>query len=246
MATVFLAGAWFQRFGMGHFPGWAMVTLAAVLACTFWLPDTREKAVHADAVHEPVLPVLRRPAVRWFFASLFFHVMSHFAVYGFLSLYLDARGYSKAMIGFLWAVSVLVEIMWFFWQGRWQARLPMHRWLVVCGAAAVVRMVLTGAGADWLALLLVAQVLHALTFATHHTACIAMVTQHFPGRLRARGQALFTVVGYGCGGVLGVLAGGAFISRFGFEAMFGVAALLAAAGTVCAWQVGKQDARGDQ
>jgi PPP family 3-phenylpropionic acid transporter len=73
-----------------------------------------------------------------------------------------------------------------------------------------------------------------------------MVTQHFPGRLRARGQALFTVVGYGCGGVLGVLAGGAFISRFGFEAMFGVAALLAAAGTVCAWQVGKQDARGDQ
>lgn len=241
MATVFLAGAWFERFGMGHFPGWTMVTLGAVLACTLWLPDTREKAVHADAVHEPVLPVMRRPAVRWFFAALFFHVMSHFAVYGFLSLYLDARGYSKAMIGFLWAVSVLVEIMWFFWQGRWQARLPMHRWLVVCGAAAVVRMVLTGVGADWLALLLVAQVLHALTFATHHTACIAMVTQHFPGRLRARGQALFTIVGYGCGGVLGVLAGGAFISRFGFEAMFGVAALLAGAGTLCAWQVGKTD-----
>ncbi len=237
MLTVFLAGAWFEHFGMGHFPGWTGVTLAAVLACTLWLPDAREPPAAGPARREPIAPVLRRPAVRWFFASLLFHVMAHFAVYGFFSLYLDARGYSKAMIGLLWAVSVLVEILWFFWQGRLIGHWPMPRWLVVCGAATAVRMALTGGAAQWLAVLLVAQALHALTFATHHTACIAMVTRHFPGRLRGRGQALFTVIGYGLGGVIGVLAGGAITARLGFEAMYGAATLLGLLATACAWRV---------
>ena len=239
MVTVLLAGTWFERFGMGHFPGWTMFSLAAVLLCTLWLPDVREKPVQAGTPGEPIGPVLRQPAVRWFFGALFFHVMAHFAIYGFLSLYLDARGYSKAMIGLLWAVSVLVEIAWFFWQGRLIRTLPMPRWLVVCGAATTVRMALTGVGADWLTVLLAAQVLHALTFATHHTACIALVSRHFHGRLRGRGQALFTVIGYGCGGVLGVLAGGQFAARFGFELMYGLAAVLGLLATACAWQVDK-------
>lgn len=238
LLTVFVAGAWFERFGMKSFPAWAAITLALVVLCTWWVPDTREQP-HPNALRtrEPVGPVLRQPVVRWFFASLLFHVMAHFAVYGFLSLYLDALGYNKAMIGALWAVSVALEIAWFFGQGRFISRLRMSRWLVVCGAATALRMALTGGLGGSLVALFVAQLLHALTFATHHTACIAMVSHHFPGRLRARGQALFTVIGYGVGGVVGVLAGGALASRFGFSAMFGVAALVAAAGTLCARQV---------
>ena len=37
-------------------------------------------------------------------------------------------------------------------------------------------------------------------------------------------KALFTVVGYGVGGVIGVLAGGAVVEAWGYEALFGVAA----------------------
>ena len=238
LITVFLAGAWFERFGMAGFPGWTAVTLGLVLLCSWWTPDAREKPqMHAPHMREQVGPVLRQPVVRWFFASLLFHVMAHFAVYGFLSLYLDSLGYNKAMIGVLWAVSVAVEVAWFFGQGRFISRLPMSRWLVVCGAATALRMALTGGLGGSLWVLFGAQMLHALTFAAHHTACIAMVSQHFPGRLRGRGQAMFTVIGYGVGGVVGVLAGGAFASRFGFAAMFGVAALLGAAATFCAWRV---------
>ncbi len=236
MLTVFAAGAWFEGHGMKDFPAWTAVTLGGVLLCTWWLPDVREKHAHADAVKEPIGPVMRQPVVRWFFAALLFHVMAHFSIYGFLSLYLDSLGYSKAMIGTLWAVSVLVEIAWFFAQGRLIGALSMTRWLVVCGAATVARMALTGGLGDWLLALFVAQVLHALTFASHHTACIAMVSHHFPGRLRGRGQALFTVIGYGCGGVAGVLAGGAVVSRFGFELMYGAAMVLALLGTLCAWR----------
>lgn len=238
MVTVFAAGAWFERFGMGSFPGWTAVTLAGVLVCTLWLPNVKEAPHHASqGPQEPVGTALRRPVVRWFFASLLFHVMAHFAIYGFYSLYLDRLGYSKATIGALWGVSVAVEIAWFYAQGRLIGRLAMERWLVICGAAVVLRMAITAGLGGWLAALFVAQLLHALSFATHHTACIAMVSKHFPGRLRGRGQALFTVIGYGFGGVLGVLAGGAIVSQWGFKVMFWVAAVLGLLATACALRV---------
>lgn len=237
MVTVLLAGAWFDHFGMGHFTVWTMVTLAIVLACTFWLPDRREPAHAQQRVRVPIWPVLRQPVVRWYFVSLLCHVMAHYAIYTFLSLFLNARGYSKAAIGLLWAVSVVVEIAWFFWQGRLMPRLSMSRWLIVCALATAVRMALTGAGAQWWWVIVLAQVLHALTFAAHHTASVAMISHHFPGPLRARGQALFTIAGYGVGGVLGVMAGGGLVSALGYEALFGAASLLGLLAMASAWRV---------
>ncbi len=236
MATVFLAGGWFEHFGMGHFPGWATVTLMAVLASALWLPDLREAQADPRAVAAPIGPVLRQPAVRWFFAALFFHVLSHIGMYAFLSLYLDANGYSKVMIGVLWAVSVLVEVAWFFWQGRFVDRLSMPRWLVLTGMLTVVRMALTAGFPQSLAVLFLAQMMHALTFAAHHTACIALVTHHFPGRLRGRGQALFTVVGYGIAGVAGILVGGGIVERWGYQAVFAMSSATAVVATACAWR----------
>lgn len=237
LVTVFAAGAWFEVFGMQHFPAWSLATLLGVLLCTWWLPDVRDRSHAADEDRPSVWPVLQRSEVRWFFASLLCHVMSHFAIYGFLSLYLDSLGYSKTAIGMLWAVSVLVEIAWFFVQGRWIGRLSMNRWLVLCGAATVLRMALTAGLGHWTLAILAAQLLHALTFATHHTACIARISDLFPGRLRARGQALFTVVGYGASGVIGVLAGGWVAGRWGYEALFWCATGLGVAATWCAVQM---------
>jgi PPP family 3-phenylpropionic acid transporter len=45
------------------------------------------------------------------------------------------------------------------------------------------------------------------------------------------------VIGYGCGGVLGVLAGGALAQQFGYVVMYAVATGLAGLGTLCAWRV---------
>jgi PPP family 3-phenylpropionic acid transporter len=239
MCTVFAAGAWFESRGMQDFPAWTAVTLSGVLLCTWWLPDVREKHAHEAAVAAPVGPVLRQPAVRWFFATLFFHVMAHFSIYGFLSLYLDSLGYSKAMIGTLWAVSVLVEIAWFFAQGRLIGLTSMTRWMVIGAVAMVARMALTAGLGHWLLALFVAQALHALTFASHHTACIALLSEHFPGRLRGRGQALFTVIGYGVGGVLGVLVGGLLVSQWGYRGMYAASLGLALVATVCAWKAHK-------
>ena len=73
----------------------------------------------SSAVSYTHLDVYKRQAVAWLFASIFFHVLAHIAVYVFFSLYLDSLGYRKTTIGLLWAVSVVLEIGWFFMQGRW-------------------------------------------------------------------------------------------------------------------------------
>lgn len=240
LVTVFAAGAWFERFGMADFPGWTFATLLAVVVSTWWLPRMGDdsKAPGPDEGPVPsVALVLCNPKVRWFFASACFHVLAHIAVYVFFSLYLDALGYRKSTIGVLWAVSVVVEIAWFFTQGRWLPRWPLTRWLLVCAAAMALRMGMTAAAGASLLVLVVAQALHALTFAAHHTVCIALLSQYFPGRLRGRGQALYTVLAYGLPGVVGGLAGGALGAAAGLVAVYWAAmgASLLACG--CAWQV---------
>ena len=237
LVTVIVAGEWFERFGMKHFPYWAAGTLAVVLLATMKLPDLRGPPAAHDAVKEPIGPVLRIPAVRWFFASLFFQVMSHFSVYAFFSLYLDSIGYGKSTIGLLWALSVVAEIVWFFLQGRLIGLLPMPRWMLVCGIAGVARLGLTAGLGGLIAALVIAQWLHALSFAARHHGDAGRVVRRFPGHLRGRGQALFTVIGYGFGGVLGVLLGGAVAQELGYRTMFALAALLAVAGTLCAWRM---------
>jgi PPP family 3-phenylpropionic acid transporter len=236
LVTVFAAGAWFEAFGMQHFPGWTVFSLAAVLLSVWWLPDIKEATHHLDA-HVPVGPVLRQKPVQWFLASTFFHVLSHIGIYVFFSLYLDALGYSKTMIGVLWAVSVAVEIGWFFSQSRWLPRLPLTGWLVLCSATMLLRMGLTTAWADVLWVLLLAQTLHAVTFATHHTVCIALLSHHFPGRLRGRGQALYTVIAYGFPGVLGALLGGVISERWGLQSVFLASCLTSVVATVAAYKV---------
>ena len=153
----------------------------------------------------------------------------------FFSLYLDALGYSKTVIGLLWALSVLVEIGWFLTQGRWLVSASLQAWLVLCSGLMVLRMAMTAGGAEQLWLLVLAQVLHAFTFATHHTVCIALLSQHFPGALRGRGQALYTVVAYGLPGVLGGIAGGWLRSLWGLSSVCWAALGSSLVATVLAW-----------
>ncbi len=236
LVTVFVAGAWFEAQGMGQFPSLTVLSLLAVVISAFALPDLKE-AVNVEHSRPAVGPVLRQRSVQWFFVSAFFHVLAHIGIYVFFSLYLDALGYSKTLIGLLWAVSVLVEIAWFIWQSRWLHWLPMSGWLVLCSGAMALRMVMTSVWADVLWVLVLAQCLHALTFATHHTASVALLSHHFPGRLRGRGQALYTVIAYGLTGVLGGVVGGFMSERWGLVSVFQASVVTALLAVLSGWQV---------
>jgi MFS transporter, PPP family, 3-phenylpropionic acid transporter len=236
--AVTLFGWLLQSTGIAALPGW-LVLVFGLLAITAWrLPQTAGTAAVAAAAApgSSVWRVLRRPEVAWFFAGIFFTVLAHTSLYVFFSLYLDALGYGKGAVGALWAVSVAVEIAFFWNQGRWFMRWSAHTWLFAAALVTVLRFsAMAGLGGSWL-LLVLAQSLHAITFAAQHAASISLIDRYFAGPLRGRGQALYSTLGYGLSGVIGGVGGGAISQRWGFEAVFAAAALVAAAASLCCWR----------
>ena len=226
VASVMGSGLLFERVGIGHFPLLVLLAFAGLWLATLAMPGAT--AGSADGTPAPsVLRVLRAPAVAGFFAGVALTVLAHTAQYAFFSLYLSERGHGEGVVGLAWGIAVSIEIAFFWWQGRLFERMTPFGWLQLAAAAAAVRFALTAAFGDVLAVLLAAQTLHGLTFAAQHAACIAMLNRFFPGRLRGRGQALYSVLGYGIPGVLGGLGGGWLGDRFGFAAVFWAASVAA-------------------
>ncbi len=249
ICSVTAFGALLERVGIAVFPAFVAAVNALLLLAALRLPATQDEVRHADPA-PPVLALLRQPAVAWFFASVFFTVLAHTSLYAFFSLYLVQLGYGKTAVGALWAVSVAVEIVFFWFQGRWFHRLSPHGWLKLVAVVTTLRFVaVAGAGAEFglpagpaLGVLLLAQMSHAISFAAHHSACIQLVQRYFPGRLRGRGQALYTTLGYGVSGVLGGVGGGWLVETLGFTALFAAAALAGALAWLCAWHAATRPA----
>ena len=221
--------------GVEHFPLLCTVVLALLLLAAFQLPPPSEPTL-TEPVIKGALAVLREPVVAWFFAGTFLTVLAHTSLYAFYSLYLASLGYGKGAIGLLWSAGVAIEVAWFAFQGRWVKRLPVHGWLALAAAVSALRFAAIAAFASHAAVLVFAQILHAVTFAAQHSACIAVISRHFPGRLRSRGQALYTVLGYGASGVLGGVAGGALSERFGFAAVFWAASVISLVAVASCWR----------
>jgi len=77
-------------------------------------------------------------------------------------------GLRQPAVGMLWGVSVAVEIVFFALAGRHFARLGEYRWLVLAALVTAARFALTAGFGSVPAVLVLAQLMHALTFAAHH------------------------------------------------------------------------------
>jgi PPP family 3-phenylpropionic acid transporter len=229
VAAVLAGGFVLERVGVAYFP-WAVLLInVGLLAILMRMRASRDGVAH-ETPAPPVLPLLRQPVVAWFFASVAFTVLAHTSLYAFFSLFLESRGYGKGQIGMLWAISIAMEVAFFWFQGRWFSRWSPWRWLQTASLVAAARFAAMAVAGGSAAVLVLAQMSHALTFAAHHAACTTLLHRHFPGRLRGRGQALYSTLGYGLPGVLGGVGGGWIVESLGYSAMFWVASAAALLG----------------
>jgi len=90
-----------------------------------------------------------------------------------------------------------------------------------------VRWLLIAYFVDYLAILLFAQLLHAVSFGVYHAVAVHFVYQYFQGHLQGRGQALYGSISFGAGGLIGSLLGGYIWENSGAETCFLAAALIA-------------------
>ena len=228
VAVVALLGPLFDWAGITLLPGTLLLLFAALAAAGWLLPADRD-APH-PAEHVPLGRILQRTDVVVLLAACFFMALAHGPYHAFYSIHLVQHGYSKTALGALWALSVIAEIAVFL-------AIPhiLRRWSIsgVMGFSllcAVVRFLIIGWAVQWWVPIALAQVLHAATFGAHHAAALAAIHHFFQGRYQARGQALYSAVGFGAGGAVGVFASGWLWTHLGPGLTFacGSAAALAA------------------
>lgn len=240
IVSVMAAGQLLDWYSVELMPWLALIMLAMVSLVTFRMREEVPIVHRSDS--PSVMSVLRKREVWSFFTSTFLMVAAHASLYVYYSLYLSQIGYSKTVIGLMWSLGVIAEIIFFFYQEPLFKRFGVKNLMFISLAIGVIRFLMIAFGAQSLVLLLLAQVLHAATFGVHHSSSVATLQRWFSGPLQARGQALFISISYGLGGTLGGLLLSACWDTFGAQLVYVIAALMSGCGLLAAvlsyrWQI---------
>ena len=208
---------------------WAgLAIMLGILLFAFQIPHADVLEHHTDS--QPVTSIVLQPQVLALFGACFLMSLAHGPYYTFYSIYLVEHGYAKSAVGWLWALGVICEIGVFFLMPWLTRHITLPQILMVSFACAVLRFMLIGWGVDALPLLLLAQVLHAVTFGAFHAAAVALIHHFFRGRHQSKGQALFGSLTYGAGGMAGGLLSGPLWQHWGASVMYSMSALAALLG----------------
>jgi len=169
----------------------------------------------------------RRPVA--FLACAFLMLVSHGAYYGFFSIHLETLGYSSTFIGASWALASAAEILAMVYSEAIFSRLALERVLLLSFAAAVLRWLVLGFAAAP-AVILLSQLLHAMTYGTFHMASILYMDRLSPPDAKNLGQAVNNALTYGFGLMVGFFINGALYGITGCFGLFQLSSLIALAG----------------
>lgn len=206
IAAATLGGAYFSGERVEHVPLvlLALLGLTALAASLTPGAPSRPRAPRAAGLGD----VLQRREVAGLLAACVLLQASFGPYYVFFTIYLRDLGYTAWQAGLMWAWGVAAEIVVFAYTPRLLRRWSAHVLLTGALAATVVRWLLTGWFPESSVILVFAQTLHMAGFGIFHAAAVHLVHRHFDGRIRNRGQALYSSLGFGLGGAIGSLMAG--------------------------------------
>ncbi len=217
IVIVVLMGDLLQYYETDLIPLVVLIAFICISLSSFIVP---EKLNTPHAEHSSIWHVIKQPKVLAFLVVCFLMLCSHGPYYTFYTIYLQEQGYSSYMIGVLWAVGVLAEVIVF---------LLMHRLLPVFGARKLLiatlllttlRWLIIGFFVNDLSMLFLAQLIHAFSFGVFHSVGISLVHEYFTGSHQGRGQAIYASTSYGAGVAVGSLVSGAVWDQWGASVLF--------------------------
>ena len=216
-------GTVLERYDPGLLPWVLLALFGGIFLMSLAVPESA--AGHLPLDHEPLGNVLRRPVVMALFGVCFLMAFSHGPYYAFYTIYLEENGYARNVIGQLWALGVIAEIVVFLFMHRWMGRYGARMLLLASLFLATLRWVLVAAFVDTPAIMAFAQLLHAASFGVYHAVAIHLVHRLFQGRHQGRGQALYSSLSFGAGGAAGALYSGYAWEAGGAWLAYGASAL---------------------
>lgn len=234
IVTVAVLGPLLGLFGAGILPGVLLLLFAAIWLSSLWVPEQGEPVIESG--ENNLWQLLRQPQVLALMAVCFLMLASHGPYYTFYTLYMEGFGYSRAVIGQLWALGVIAEVGVFLVMSRLVLRFGLRRLLLVSFLLATLRWLLTGLFPEQIVIVLFSQSLHAATFGLFHAVVIALFHRHFTGRHHGRGQALYSSLSFGAGGAVGAFYAGWSWEGLGGANTFYIAALLSAVALAIGWR----------
>jgi PPP family 3-phenylpropionic acid transporter len=173
-------------------------------------------------------PLLDQRVVVFLFCA-FLMLVSHGAYYGFFSIHLANLGYDTAFIGLTWALASTAEILVMVKSDKIFDRFSLENVLffsfLVAAARWLILFFLESA-----ALILLSQILHAVTYGTFHMASILYIDRLAPEKAKTLGQAVNNALTYGLGLMVGFFVNGYVYEITGSFTLFLMSSLIALAG----------------
>ncbi len=143
------------------------------------------------------LAMLRENSVWRFMLCVTLMQGAHAAYYGFSAIYWQQAGYSASVVGYLWSLGVVAEIVIFASSNRLFRRWRARDLLLLSGVSALVRWSLMATTTD-LGWLIVAQILHCGSFTLCHLAAMRFIACR-EGAEVIRLQSLYSALAMGGG-----------------------------------------------
>jgi MFS transporter, PPP family, 3-phenylpropionic acid transporter len=224
------AGAAMDRLGLRAGMYGAALAMA-VCGAVAWAGKSRERVRLAPVGVREILESLRNRRFLILLTATAMAWMSYGPYATFYTIHLQRLGFSRAFAGAAWALAAASELLIMFVWPRLCTLAPPRTWLIVALAAHPIRWLLSSV-AHGPVILLATQLTHAFSFGVLYLAAVQGVEALAPDGLRTTAQGVYSSVTFGLGGLIGNLLGGLLYEPMGMRALYLVAALLSAAGTI--------------
>lgn len=149
---------------------------------------------------------------------------AHAAYYGFSAIYWQSEGYSASVVGYLWSLSVVAEIIIFALSHRLFRRWSTRDLLLLSGITGILRWGLMASSTE-LSWLIVTQIMHCGSFTVCHLAAMRYISARH-GHEVIRLQSVYSAVAMG-GGIAVMTLFSGYLYQHMQGQMFWVMALVA-------------------
>lgn len=231
LAATFLGGVAIEAFGSVVAPLWIALAMG-LAALAGWAAPVPRREGTAAAFLPGLAAFLKSRVFLIFLLAVAAIQSSHAVYYVYSSIHWRSLGWSDTLIGALWALGVLAEILLFLIGRSVMARLGVMRALVMAGVLAALRWTAMAFDPS-LEAVAALQILHAGSFALTHLAALAFIAEAVAPRAAGAAQGILTAGAGGVGMLLATMLAAWAYPLYGGGAYF-VAAALAALGAVAA------------
>jgi PPP family 3-phenylpropionic acid transporter len=198
VASNVICGLFVSQLGFAIVAPWLAISCGFQLWGIYALPASEPGnpagsfGPHFRATFAEARELLRKPVFLVFLAVCSLIQGSHVVYYTYAGLIWREQGMNAAVIGLIWPLGVVAEILLFVFSARVVRRIDPVMLIGIGAAACALRWTLMAFDPGPLPLL-IAQLLHGLTFAVPHLGAMYFILRATPPRLSATAQSLYSV-----------------------------------------------------